>query len=285
MYKALVTSGCSFSLYDIGHESHGWPYYLQQKLLSDGTLPEDFSSFHRGLGGNGNLLIARNTMEALNRLLKKGIKGEEILCIVEWSGINRHQFFIDSSDEDNLWLSGSLTQDRKKETFQYDTGVTYENGKDIPYTSYEDLAKQKRNGYCLVNQPSDWIEEVSFDAHPIDKSYYRHFHSHINDVIESLWNWTTLQNYCEVNNIKPYYTFMFEHDKELLLDDDLGDTWAWKYLRDNIITDNVLTSITKYLNEHSLKNPIGHSFLPDGHPSKRGHKVFSEYLRKSLTHI
>ena len=30
------------------------------------------------------------------------------------------------------------------ETFQYDTGVTYENGKDIPYTSYEDLAKQKR---------------------------------------------------------------------------------------------------------------------------------------------
>ena len=63
MYKALVTSGCSFSLYDPSDEGHpyGWPYFLQQKLLSDGTLPEDFSSFHRGLGGNGNLLIARNT--------------------------------------------------------------------------------------------------------------------------------------------------------------------------------------------------------------------------------
>ena len=251
MYKALVTSGCSFSLYDIGHESHGWPYYLQQKLLSDGTLPEDFSSFHRGLGGNGNLLIARNTMEALNRLLKKGIKGEEILCIVEWSGINRHQFFIDNPT---------------KETFQYDTGVTFENGKDIPYTSYEDLAKQKRNGYYLVNQPSDLNLK---------------FQSHTNDVIESLWNWTTLQNYCEVNNIKPYYTFMFEHDKELLLDDEMGDPWAWEYLRDNIITDNVLTSINKHLQEHSLKKLI----WTDGHPSKRGHKVFSEYLRKSLTSI
>ena len=277
MYKALVTSGCSFSLYDPSDEGHpyGWPYFLQQKLLSDGTLPEDFSSFHRGLGGNGNLLIARNTMEALNRLLKKGIKGEEILCIVEWSGINRHQFFIDSSDEDNLWLSGSLTQDRKKETFQYDVGIRFEDGK------YKDLAKQKRNGYHLVNQPSDWIEEVSFDAHPIDRSYYRYFQSHINDVIESLWNWTTLQNYCEVNNIKPYYTFMFEHDKELLLDDEMGDPWAWKYLRDNIITDNVLTSITKYLEENSRKN----LFMPDGHPNKRGHKVFSDYLRKSLTSI
>ena len=283
MYKALVTSGCSFSLYDPSEEGHphGWPYFLQQKLLSDGTLPEDFSSFHRGLGANGNMLIARNTMEAISRLLDKGMNGEEILCVVEWSGTNRHQFFIDNPT---------------KETFQYDTGVTFENGKDIPYTSYEDLAKQKRNGYCLVNQPSGWdwrnqdwktsgtvqIGPSGFNQVPsIDSAYYRWFQSHINDVIESLWHWTTLQNYCEVNNIKPYYTFMFEHDKELLLDDDLGDTWAWEYLRDNVITDNVLTSITKYLEEHSHKN----LFVPDGHPSKRGHKVFSEYLRKSLTSI
>ena len=277
MYKALVTSGCSFSLYDPSDEGHpyGWPYFLQQKLLSDGTLPEDFSSFHRGLGGNGNLLIARNTMEALNRLLKKGIKGEEILCIVEWSGINRHQFFIDNTK--SFYDDKGVIHSNK--TFQYDVGIRFEDGE------YKDLVAHGKNGYYLVNQPSNWKEEVAHEAHPIDRSYYRHFHSHINDVIESLWNWTTLQNYCEVNNIKPYYTFMFEHDKEMLLDDDLGDTWAWKYLRDNIITDNVLTSITKYLNEHSLKNPIGHSFLPDGHPSKRGHKVFSEYLRKSLTSI
>jgi len=247
MYKALVTSGCSFSLYDPSEEGHphGWPYFLQQQLLSDGILPEDFSSFHRGLGGNGNMLIARNTMEAISRLLDKGMNGEEILCVVEWSGTNRHQFFIDNPT---------------KETFQYDVGIRFEDGE------YKDLSESKTNGYYLVNQPSDLNLK---------------FQSHINDVIESLWHWTTLQNYCEVNNIKPYYTFMFEHDKELLLDDDLGDPWAWKYLRDNIITDNVLTSITKYLNEHSFKN----LFMADGHPSKRGHKVFSEYLRKSLTSI
>ena len=98
MYKGLVTSGCSFSLYDPSDEGHphGWPYFLQQKLLSDGILSEDYSSFHRGVGGNGNMLIARNAMEALSRLLDKGMDGEEILCVVEWSGVNRHQLFLEN---------------------------------------------------------------------------------------------------------------------------------------------------------------------------------------------
>ena len=52
-------------------------------------------------------------------------------------------------------------------------------------------------------------------------------------------------------------------------------------LQKQIKKDNVLTSITKYLEEYSFKN----LFMPDGHPNKRGHKVFSDYLKKSLTSI
>jgi hypothetical protein len=224
MYKGLVTSGCSFSLYDISHNEHGWPCYLQQQLLSDGILSEDFDSFHRGLGGNGNMLIARNTYDALNQLLKKGIKGEDILCIVQWSSISRHQIFLEKDDD-----------------------------------------------YYLMYSHEDGLGRI----------YHRYFQNHINDVINGLWNWTTLQNYCEVNNIKPYYTFMFEHDKEMLLDDELGGKHAWEYLRDDIKRDNVLISITKYLEEHRMKN----LFVPDGHPSTRGHKIFSDYLIKGLTCI
>ena len=33
MYKGLVTSGCSFSLWH-SVDGKGWPYYLQQQLLS-----------------------------------------------------------------------------------------------------------------------------------------------------------------------------------------------------------------------------------------------------------
>jgi len=221
MYKGLVTSGCSFSLWD-SVDGNGWPCFLQESLLSDGILSEDFDSFHRGVGGNGNMLIARYTVEAISKLLDKGLNGEDILCVVQWSDISRHGTFLEDD-------------------------------------------------YYLMYSSDDELSEI----------YYKYFHDHTNDVINSLWNWMALQNYCETNNIKPYYTFMFEHDKELLLDDDLGDTWAWKYLRDNIITDNVLTSITKYLEEHSHKN----LFVPDGHPNKRGHKVFSDYLKKSLTNI
>jgi hypothetical protein len=202
----------------------GWPCYLQQQLLSDGILSEDFDSFHRGLGGNGNMLIARNTYDALTRLLKKGIKGEDILCIVQWSGINRHQVFMPDDD-----------------------------------------------GYYLINTPDS----------DIDKTYFKYFQNVTNDVINGLWNWITLQSYCEINNVKPFYTFMFEHDRKLLLDDELGSEHAWRYLRDDIKRDNVLISITKYLEEHRMKN----LFVPDGHPSTRGHKIFSDYLIKSLTCI
>lgn len=276
MYKALVTSGCSFSLWD----SPGWNRYLQQQLLFDGLLSKDFDALHRGLGGNGNMLIARSAIEALSRLLDKGVKGEDILCIVQWSGISRHQVFIDrESTEINEWLS------YRDDIYQYDIGprdfnpIKFEDGKEIPKPdNREELLNKKRNGYYLIHR-SEGVFEDNSDY--LDKIYYKYISNTPNDVTESLWNWTTLQNYCEVNNIKPYYTFMFEHDKELLLDDDLGDTWAWKYLRDNIITDNVLTSITKYLEENSRKN----LFMPDGHPNKRGHKVFNNYLIKSLTSI
>ena len=271
MYKGLVTSGCSFSMWNsIG--GPGWPCYLQQQLLSDGILSEDFDSFHRGLGGNGNMLIARNTYDALTRLLKKGIKGEDILCIVQWSSINRHQVFL---DVESIELNG-----KGEDLYQYDTGakdyrpMTFEEGKDVSFS----FKKEKKNGYYLINKVEDSFQDDS-DFIDIDKVYLKYLSSVPNDVINGLWNWTTLQNYCEVNNIKPYYTFMFEHDRKLLLDDELGDTWAWEYLRDDIKRDNVLISITKYLEEHPMKN----LFVPDGHPSTRGHKIFSDYLIKGLT--
>ncbi len=100
MYKGLVTSGCSFSLWH-SVDGKGWPYYLQQQLLSDSILSEDFDSFHRGIGGNGNMLIARNTIEAISRLLDKGVNGKDILCVVQWSGINRHQLFLQDTEQVN----------------------------------------------------------------------------------------------------------------------------------------------------------------------------------------
>jgi len=312
MYKGLVTSGCSFSLWD-AVDGHGWPYYLQQQLLSDGMLSKDFSSFHRGLGSNGNMLIARNTVEAISRLLDNGIESEEILCVVQWSAINRHQFFLEDAGEDFLtdangqprvfkhnligkkFVNGVLevkrdgtrilTEEQKKSLLQkYHSTHGYNKdylpeGEPVPIIDRRSHPWIKRpDGYHLINQPSDWSWWKTEDH--LDKQYFKYFHSIANDVIESLWNWITLQNYCEVNNVKIFYTFMFEHDKEMLLDDEVGSKWAWEYMRKGIKRDNVLTSITEYLESFETSRKV---FIEDGHPSTTGHKIFSDYLKKSLT--
>ena len=264
MYKGLVTSGCSFSLWH-SVDGKGWPYYLQKQLLSDSILSEDFDSFHRGIGGNGNMLIARNTIEAISRLLDKGVNGKDILCVVQWSGINRHQLFLQDTEQ---VVNHDCSQ------------VSFESNElqDVEVTS--DGYSIDNNGYYLMNS-GETDEMRGVKNNDLDKIYIKYFQNTINDVIDSLWNWMTLQNYCEINDVKPYYTFMFEHDKDMLLNDDIGHTWAWKYLRDSIITDNVLPSITKYLEPFERFKP----FVDDGHPSKRGHKIFSDYLKKSLTNI
>ena len=129
------------------------------------------------------------------------------------------------------------------------------------------------------------------------KLYFKHFQNVTNDVINSLWNWITLQNYCEINNVKPYYTFMFEHDKGLLLKDELGKEWAWKYLQDDIIRDNIIDSITEFLENYkdtskpyafNKRKLIGELLPGDGHPSQLGHKIFTDkclypFINKGLT--
>ena len=43
---------------------------------------------------------------------------------------------------------------------------------------------------------------------------------------------------------------MFEHDKYLLLKNALGKEWSWKYLQNDIIRDNIVDSITEFLENY-----------------------------------
>ena len=287
MYKGLITSGCSFSLYDISHNKHGWPYFLQHKLVQDGYLSKDYTSYHRGLGSNGNMLIARNAYEGISKLLNKGIKGEEILCVVEWSAVNRYQYFLERAYS----YFDSETNSYEK-AYHHDVGIKFEGGE------YKPLVANYKDGYILLNaQHEDDNTEIPQYTRDMAKLYFKHFQNVTNDVINSLWNWITLQNYCEINNVKPYYTFMFEHDKGLLLKDELGKEWAWKYLQDDIIRDNIIDSITEFLENYKdtsksyafNKRKLAGELLPgDGHPSQLGHKIFTDkclypFIKKGLT--
>lgn len=85
--KYLITSGCSFTAFDIC-----WPTALQKFL-------KDYKLINVGIGSNSNEMISRNTIIAVKKLLKEGVNPENILVGIMWSGYTRKQFCFDDIDD------------------------------------------------------------------------------------------------------------------------------------------------------------------------------------------
>ena len=75
--KILITGGCSFSADD-----YCWPVHLQNKLSYD-------THYQTGVGSSGNDLISRKVIWQVNKCLKSGIKPEDMLVGIMWSGKER----------------------------------------------------------------------------------------------------------------------------------------------------------------------------------------------------
>ena len=73
------------------------------------------------------MLIARNAYEGISKLLNKGIKGEEILCVVEWSAVNRYQYFLERAYS----YFDSETNSYEK-AYHHDVGIKFEGGEYKP---------------------------------------------------------------------------------------------------------------------------------------------------------
>ena len=95
--KALLTSGCSFS--DIKY-TNTWPHWLEQHMNT--TV-----SKHTGSSNHGNDLIAKKTIYACNELLKE-YKGEDIMCIVQWSSYSRFALLNEHDSDMRKQISLSL---------------------------------------------------------------------------------------------------------------------------------------------------------------------------------
>ena len=82
-FKYLVTSGCSFS---DNSELH-WPHYLSNNL--------NLKLYNHGMAGAGNCWITKSVIFQIQKLLDLGSKASEILVAVMWTGLERHDVFID----------------------------------------------------------------------------------------------------------------------------------------------------------------------------------------------
>ena len=163
-FKHLVASGCSFSA-NIRPlpEYNSWPNEVARHY--------DLNLINTALSSQGNSLIARKAIYAVDKLLKDGVSPEDILVGFFWSGSDRTAFY--STDETPIGVS----------TDNYKFGV--ENP-----TRFVPGAI---GGWKILNM--HWDNEDCL-------YYYGHYHHEIGGVINTLERIQWTQLYLESKGIK-----------------------------------------------------------------------------------
>jgi len=90
MIKHLITGGCSFSHYN---DPNSWVHPLVDFLKNKNP---NLTHKHTGYLSQGQELIQKKVMRATLHAIENGIKPEEILVVVMWSGSYRKAWYIDN---------------------------------------------------------------------------------------------------------------------------------------------------------------------------------------------
>lgn len=91
-YKHIITGGCSFSSPETPYV---WPLQLEKHI---NRIDESVTFAHRGLSSQGQDLIAKKTMFAIDEALKRGIPATQIAVFVMWSSNDRLSFFVNDQE-------------------------------------------------------------------------------------------------------------------------------------------------------------------------------------------
>ena len=234
--KALLTSGCSFS--DTKY-TKTWPNWLELHVS-----PEVVK--HTGSSGHGNDLIAKKTIYACNELLKE-YKGEDILCVVQWSSYTR------------LALLNDYDSDMRKEISKQNDGKPWFSNQ---FKDYDDKTNKQEplHRWNFIN--ANWnIKDTML--HYKNQSVY-------GMVEQTLWHMLNVKNFCEVNNINYYWTTMLND-----VNNDFAKHWSTKHLYNLVYnTDNRISEQGIY---EWVTQSYPEEFEPeDWHPTAHGHKLYTE---------
>lgn len=159
--KHIITSGCSFT--DV-RNNYNWPLHLSESFGIKGN--------HVGLGSQGNGLIARKAVYAVQQAIQQGYKPEEILVGVMWSGADRHDIYFEN-------LSNQL-----ENTDHWINNPTH-------------VVDNDPGGWLIMNH--HWTEKTN-------KIYYSHVHDPVNQRILTLEKILWVQNYFDNIGVKYFMT-------------------------------------------------------------------------------
>ncbi len=267
MIKHLVTSGCSFS--DNFKEGR-WPQFLAEAL--------NVTLYNRGQGSCGNDWIARTMIYQLQSLLDSGVKPQEILAVVMWSGIDRTSLFISS-----------------KETINFKSLINVPNSNPNPINFLD----ESPNEICTNNHTDGFLvgsmgcNFVNGRITKLKRTYIANF---LNDealAIESYENFLKLQWFCENKQIKlinQTYMNIMHHPKYDYRNRNTSIPLTKDYYRNITHLYNMLDmskwvfwNDTDGLFEYTLDNNL--SFYSDDlHPLPESHKYYVDnFLLKQLT--
>lgn len=236
--KYLITGGCSFSE-TISPWIDTWPRHLERKLSV-------YNHISAAMGSQGNDLIARKVIFEIFNLLSNGVKSEDILVGIMWSGPTRSSVYSDTPFNE-------VTPSKNKRTYIIENPTSV-NGCDKYYitnTWWADTYGYVKRLYTAI--PPEQLKIESFE--------------HI----------LRTQDFLKNNKIK---CFMLAYMNEVLYTDDMDERVM--YLNKMIDKDLWATEQGCY---EWCKENTDIAFKPDDpHPSTEQHNMFTDkvimpYLR------
>jgi hypothetical protein len=179
-FKHIITSGCSFS--DVSNK-YSWPCHL--------TTSYNIECNHVGLGSQGNGLIARKAIYAVQQALQQGYKPEEILVGIMWSGPDRHDIYFEHLNK----------QLNNTDHWRHNPTHVVENDP---------------GGWLIMNH--HWTEKTN-------KIYYTYVHDQVNQRVATLEKILWVQNYFDNLGVKYFMTDFMTDDISLHLSSNPNITW------------------------------------------------------------
>lgn len=175
-FKYLVTSGCSFS--DVATRDT-WPAYLDTAY--------GIEYIHTGLASQGNSLIARKTIFAVQKLLNQGVNPAEILVGIMWSNPDRHDAYFSNLND------------------QLPAHVKYLDAMRVNPTAYVD------------NDPGGWLIMNPHWKQKTSNIYYSYLHDFVNHRINTYEKILWVQYYLTAAGIKyfmvPFTDKVFKNEE------------------------------------------------------------------------
>lgn len=261
-YRKIITAGCSFS---DPETLFTWPNQLEKHITNiDSNVKFD----HRGLSSQGQELIQKKSLHAIESALSEGYQPNEIAVFVMWTTNDRKSFYVDNPD-----FIDYLVDNWKKsqQGWQYQL-ADLENK--LPNKKV--INSSNKHAYNLIpyNETGGWFItscHVADDLKMIrDYFMMSNSASSVAAISTSLENILLLQIYCKLKGIKLYQQYTVPFIEEDFM--NLKDHQAVKYLYNQIDHSMFINKVSIY---SYLKNdPSNFISQDDSHPSEQGHRLW-----------